>query len=266
MEILKETFFRHSIVSGVLIAGLCSYLGVYIVLKRIAFIGLALSEIAALGVALGLFLGWQAEISAVVVTFLGVLFFWYRSKEQTRLPNESIIGATYALAGALGVILISKSPAIVASGIDLLTGNILYTTTSDLWLLGGLLLLVLPCHILLLKEFLFVSFDRETAHTTGLNTNFYEFVLYLTVGLVVAGSMRVGGILFVFGSLVVPPLVSLTLFRKINFVFVSSVVIAIVSVVSGIFLSYFLDLPSTPTILCIYGLFFCLSFLSRIFK
>ena len=258
MEIFKETFFIHAIISGMLIAGLCSFLGVYIILKRIVFIGLALSEIAALGVAIGLFLGWQAEISAIVVTFSGVLFFWQWSKNQ-KIPNESIIGAVYILAGALSVILVSKNPSIEATGVDLIKGNILYTTKADIRMLALLTVVTLPLHLLLLKELLFVSFDRETAHVTGLNTGLYEFVLYLSVGMVVALSMRVGGILFVFGSLIVPPLISLTLFRKINLVFLFSAIIAVGSVVAGVFISYFLDLPSTPAILCVYGLIFALA-------
>lgn len=267
MEILKEHFFMYAMISGVLIAGLCAYLGVYIILKRIVFIGLALSEMAALGVALGLFLGWRAELAALFVAFLGVLFFWYRSKDERTLTNESIIGFVYVLSAALGSILISKNPNIEASGIDLLKGNILYTTTSDLVFLTAMTIIILPLHILLFKEFLFVSFDRETAHTTKLKTNLYEFILYLSIGITVALSMRAGGVIFVFGSLVIPPLVGLVLARKISFVFLFSVLVAVVSTVSGIFLSYLLDLPSSPTILCIYGLIFLLiSFLKNFIR
>ncbi|MDI6758017.1 MAG: metal ABC transporter permease, partial [Endomicrobiia bacterium] len=207
------------------------------------------------------------ELAALSVAFLGVLFFWHRGKDEKSLTNESVIGLVYVLSCALGLILIAKNPRIEASGIDLLKGNILYTTTSDLILLSIMTVVILPLHILLFKEFLFVSFDRETAHTTKLRTNLYEFILYLTIGITVALCMRVGGILFVFGSLVIPPLIGLILIRRIGFVFLFSVIAAVVSAVSGIFLSYFLDLPSTPAILCIYGLVFILvSFCASIFK
>lgn len=263
MEIFKETFFIYASISGILIAGLCSFVGVYVILKRVVFIGLALSEIAALGVALGFLLGFRSEIAALFLVFGSIIFFWKQGKEEKQLSNESVIGAIYVISGALGLILISKNPRVEASGFDLVKGNILYTMTSDLWFLGVLAVVIVVTHILLYKEFLFVSFDRETAHTVGLNTSLYEFILYLSIGIVVAVSMRVGGILFVFGSMVVPPLISLTLFKKVNLIFVFSIIVATISVIIGLILSYFVDLPTTPTILCIYGLVFLLANISK---
>lgn len=204
MEILNETFFRYALISGVIIGGLCAYLGIYIILRRIVFIGLALSEIAALGVALGLFLGWKTDVVSLISVLLGTIFFWkpYRSESYT---NESLVGFVYAMASAVGVLLIVKNPAIESAGIDLIGGNILYTTTSDIWTLLVLSIIVFTLHIALAKEFLFVSFDRETASTVGLKTNLYEFLLYISIGVVIALSMRTGGIIFVFGSLIIPP-------------------------------------------------------------
>ena len=255
MEILNETFFRYALISGTIIAALCSCLGIYIILRRIVFIGLALSQIAALGAALGLFFGWSTDAVALAATFIGSMFFW-KPYRNPSLTDESLIGFVYAIAAAVGVILLTKNPAIEAGGIDLVGGNILYTTSADIRTLVILAIIVFAVYGAFARKFLFVSFDKETAHTVGMKTGFYEFLLYLSIGTAIALSIRIGGILFVFSSLIVPPMAGLSLFRNFRLIFISSVVFAVVSVLAGTFLSYFLDLPTSPTILCLYGVLF----------
>ncbi len=258
MEILNATFFRYALISAVIIGGLCAFLGVYIILRRIVFIGLALSEVAALGVALGLILGWRADVVSLIATLAVTLFFWRPHKRESS-TNESLIGFVYITAAALGILLIARTPAIKSANVDLIGGNILYTTTSDIWMLSVMAAVMIVLHIALAKEFLFVSFDKETAHTLGLKTNFYDFILYISIGVVIALSMRTGGVLFVFGSLIIPGLIGLTLFTKMKYIFISAVCIAAFSAIIGIFLSYFWDLPSSPTILCVYGIIFIIA-------
>ncbi len=258
MEAFSEKFMQYALLAGVIGGALLSYLGVYIVLKRIAFVGIALSQIAALGIALGLFLGINADVMSFVFTILGILFFWMLFHEE-RMSRESIIGFSYALATALAILIVSKSPMIESSGIDLISGNLLYVTNRDLLIIFVITILFIVPHILFAKKLIFISFDRETAQASGFNVMIYDLILYLTIGLAIAILVRITGVLFVFATLIVPPIIALTIFNRIQLIFAASLFFSVISVFIGLVISYHLDLPSTPTIVSCYGAIFIIA-------
>jgi len=250
MELLGERFVQNAMLASVMIGGLCAFIGVYVILKRIAFVGVAISEISALGVAAGLMLGLDPTVSAIVLAAAAATAFWYFGDNRA-VPREGIVAFSYVVAAALAVILIAKNPAAEARGIDLLSGNLLYVETGDLALVGIVAGVVLAVHILLAKTFLFVSFDRETASATGIKAEFYDFLIYLTVGVSAAVSMKFAGVLFVIGSLAAPPLAGMLLARRTGGLIVSSVLVAVASCAGGVPLSIALDWPTAPTIVLV---------------
>lgn len=266
MEAFREPFMRYALVAGFLCGGLCAFLGVYVILKRVAFMAIALSQLAALGVALGLMLGIHADAFALLLTLAGVILLWVPLREQS-ISKESIIGLTYCVAAALSIILIALNPRAEASGLDLISGNLLYATAQDLLVLAILCVVVLGIHLALFRGFLFVSFDKDMAHASGMRADFYDFMLYASVGLAIALAMKVSGILFVFASLVVPPMAGLMLFRKMKTIFAVSCAVAVLMVPVGLALSYRLDVPSGPAIVCCYcAVFLLVALFSRLVR
>ncbi|MBL7130990.1 MAG: metal ABC transporter permease [Candidatus Omnitrophica bacterium] len=265
LEIFREPFMQTALLGGLVVAVSCAYLGVFVILKRIVFMGIALSQVAALGVALGLFVGINPIISAFVLTFVGVILFWIPFAEKN-ISRESFIGFTYAFCAAISIILIAKNPLVEARGLNLISGNLLYTNWLDIKILGIASLFILALHLFFFKEFIFISFDRETAFTTGLKANFLDFLLYLTIGVVISLSMKVCGVIFVFASLIIPAMIGLIIARRIGMIFFISCLAAALSVVIGLICSYLWDLPSSPTIVGLYSLLFILCFLLRIGK
>lgn len=266
MEAFREPFMRYALAAGILSGGLCTFLGVYVILKRVAFMAIALSQLAALGVAFGLMLGIHADAFALLLTLAGVVFFWAPLREQS-ISKESVIGLTYCVAAALSIILIALNPRAEASGLDLISGNLLYATGGDLWVLAILCVVVLGIHLALFRGFLFVSFDKDMAHASGMKADFYDFMLYASVGLAIALAMKVSGILFVFASLVIPPMAGLMLFRNTKTIFVASCAVAILTVPVGLLLSYRLDVPSGPTVVCDYcAVFLVVALVSRMVR
>jgi len=260
LEIFKEPFMHTALIGGLLTACLCAYLGVFIILKRIVFMGVALSQVAALGVAVGLFLGINPQLAAFIVTLVGVVLFWIPFTEK-RISRESIIGFTYCLCAALSIILVAKNPIATARGLNLISGNLLYTTWQDLLTIGGAAFLVILLHTIYFKEFIFVSFDRETAFTTGIKANVFDFILYMTIGVIIALSMKTCGVIFVFASLVIPAMIGLILGKRISSIFFLSCLAAGICVMTGLILSYMWDLPSAPTVVGCYSVVFVISFL-----
>jgi len=264
LGILGEQFIQYSLAAAILVGCLCSILGVYVILRRIVFLGITISEVSALGVALGLFLGFDPSLSSILVTTVAILIFWIPMNDGS-ISKESIIGFAYVIAAASSVILVAKNPLAEAKGLDLISGNLLYVQRGDILVLAATLLVVLLLQVLFYRTFLFVSFDPETASTMGIKASFYDLLIYLTLGLGVAISMKVAGVLFVFGFLIIPPLAGFLFSRRIVWVFVLGALFSIIVSFAGVLISVRFDWPTSPTILVAAGaVFLFLVFLRRL--
>src|SRR5687768_12233773 len=244
--------FRDALFGALLIALACSVLGVYVVLRRIVFVGAALAQLSSAGIALGMFLhglGIGGELThhpvamALIVTIAGAMFFGIGGGGRSGVPPDAVIGVTYAVAAAVGILLIAKAKTGEAHDI-FLQGNILGITRTDTLVLLAVAVPVLLVHLIFYKEFLFVSFDRETARTLGYNVRFWNLLLYLTLGVVIAYAMQFGGVMSVFNFLVLPAVTGLLLAQSMRGIFAVAIAAALVAALLGFSLSVPLDLPS----------------------
>ena len=263
--------FREALYGTLVIGVACAVIGVYVVLRRIVFVGAALAELSSAGIALALWLEGQSLMLglathpialALALTIAGVLFFG-AGGGRGRIPPDATIGVTYAVAGAAGILLISK--AAVGEAHDIfLAGSILGLTRSDTIVLLGVAIPVLLVHAVFYKEFLFVSFDRETARTLGYNISFWNLLLYFTLGVVIAFAMQSAGVMLVFNFLVLPAVTGLMVSRSMAGVFLWSVVSALVASLIGFTLSVRFDLPTSPSIIAVSGVLVVVAFLVRL--
>jgi zinc transport system permease protein len=253
--------FREALYGALVIALACSVLGVYVVLRRIVFVGAAIAQLSSAGIALALFLagtGIAAGIAghptawSLAFALAGAMFFALGGGQRAGVPPDATIGVTYAVAAAVGILLISKASTGEAHDI-FLSGNILGITRADTIVLLAVTIPVLVAHVLFYKEFLFVSFDRETARTLGYRVTFWNLFLYFTLGLVIAFAMQFAGVMLVFDFLVLPAVTGLLLARSMAGIFAVSIVSALVAAVVGFSLSVPFDLPSGPAIIAVSG-------------
>jgi len=265
--------FKDALYGALVIAVACSVLGVYVVLRRIVFVGAALAELSSAGIALALWLGGRHLLPeaashpiafALLLTLAGAMFFGIGAG-RGRIPPDATIGVTYAVAAAAGILLISK--AAVGEAHDIfLQGNILGITNVDTLVLLGVAIPVLLLHVIFYKEFLFVSFDRETARTLGYNVRFWNLLLYFTLGLVIAFAMQFAGVMLVFNFLVLPAVTGLLLARSMAGTFVWAVIAGIIAAVVGFTVSVPFDLPSGPAIIAVSGVLALLAFGVRVLQ
>lgn len=237
---------------GLLSAGLCAYIGNFILMKNMTFIAMALSQIAALGVALGFLFNILPDLAALAAAVAAALFFWHRGG-GAQGEGEGMIGFIYVTCAALVLIVVSLNPRLESHGIDLVSGNLLYSTGDDLVLVAITVLTVGVIHAAFRRQFLFISFDAETAQVIGHRTRSLDLLLMLTIAVTVAFCMKLTGMLFVFASLVVPGLTALALAGRVRWVFILSVTIAVTGVLVGTVASFHLDLPTSPAIICCYA-------------
>lgn len=260
MILERLLLFSDALWGTLIIAVACSVLGVYVVLRRIVFVGAALAQLSSAGIALALWLaglgliedgGSSTLILAFLVTLGGVLFFSQQSG-RGKIPHDATIGVTYAVAAAAGILLIAKAAHGEAHDL-FLQGNILAITRRDM-----LVLLALAVPVLLLlgtfsKEFLFVSFDPETARTLGYSVQRWNLLLYLVLGLVIAFAMQFAGVMLVFDFLVLPAVAALMLAQTMTATYLLAIGSGVVASVVGFGFSIVYDLPTAPAIIACSG-------------
>ena len=246
-EVFSLPFMQHALLAGLIVGGVCAFLGVFVVLKRIVFVGVALAEMSSAGVALALLTGMEPMLGAVAVMLAGVGLISVRWAPR-KVRQDAFIGVGYVVASAAAILLIAKSPKGEGHLLDLLFGSILTVSGEDVRNAAIALGCVVLIHALFSKELLFVSFDPDTAAAAGYHTRFWEALLYITVGLTIAFAIHAVGVLLTFASLVIPAITALLLTRRMNRAVAVSVVMGILPVPIGLYLSFIWDMPSAATI------------------
>jgi ABC-type Mn2+/Zn2+ transport system permease subunit len=240
----QSSFMQLGLIASILIGTACGYLSVYVILKRLVFMAVALAQFASAAVAVSLFIGVNPTLAAFVGVMLGALFFSWPALGRY-LPRENAIGTAYALASATGVILIAKNASGEEHLLNLLYGNVLTVDAKELWIMGAIMLVVGSLFLTFAKELLFTSFDPEMAQTVGVRTKLWEVLFNVSLGLVIAMAIRLGGMMLVFSLLVLPGYAALLARSRVRHAFAWAVGMAVVAGAVGLYLSFIWDLPTS---------------------
>ncbi len=249
-------FLIPAFLACVLLTGIHTYLGIHVVSRGVIFIDIALAQIAALGMTVAFILGFDPESSTsyafgLAFTSAGAVFFtFFRNK---KIPQEAIIGISFALASALGILIADKSPHGSEHLKHILSGNILWVTwpqllkTSLIYFALGLL------HFWMKDKMMLVSENPEAATKQGLKLKYWDLFFYLSFGAVITSSVQMAGILQVFAFLIVPACCSMLFYNSLKPRLLLGWLIGGVTSFAGIALSYRLDLPTGPAIVTCFG-------------
>jgi ABC-type Mn2+/Zn2+ transport system permease subunit len=266
-----ESYFlwRDPLIVALIAAVLCSFVGVYIVLRRIVFVSAALSQLSGVGVASAFFLASVAHVEPHAAPWY-LHPIWFASAfaasgaalfslhlSRRRLAAETVVGLGY-LIGAACMILVLNSPRVTQEAHevnDLLYGNAVAVPPEQLWIMGGIAVAVLVVHLLFFKDFVFISFDGEMARTLGYRSWVWNLILFETFALVISASTRAVGALPVFGFMVLPPAAALLLGRRLWQVFALAVLFAAVAAVLGYWVSFRFSLPTGASMVVTAALF-----------
>jgi zinc transport system permease protein len=267
-----ESWFlwRDPLLVAVIAAALCAFVGVFIVLKRIVFVSAALSQMSGVGVALAFFLASLMGVDphhapiylhplwySFAFALLAALVFSFNLGHR-RIAGDTVVGVGYLVAAG-SMLLVLNSPRVTQEAHevnDLLYGNAVAVPPAQLWIMSGTLLLVGAIHGLFGKEFVFVSFDPETARTLGLPTRRWNLLLFFTFAVAISASTRAIGALPVFAFMVIPPAAGLLVGGRMWSVFAVSVAVAVFSAVLGYWVSFRWSLPTGASMVMVAALFF----------
>jgi zinc transport system permease protein len=251
-EIIGTLFreFPYAVYGSLLVGVSCAFLGVYVVAKRVVFLGAVLTQASVLGLALTFlpFVPVPHTVGAVAVTLITVVII-SRMLTEKKTPRDAVLGVVFITSVAARILIMQKTPHVEAAEIEnLLRGDILFVTPELFWLMAGAFVLAMAGHLLFFKEFIFVTFDAETAATQGYRARAWEMVFYLIAGVVISFATHMVGDLFVFGFLVVPPVAAMLLTRSVKGIFVVSVLIGLLAPLVGLVVAFAFDFPASPAI------------------
>ena len=258
-ELFHYYFIQKALIAGCFIGVLCSTLGVFLVLKRLSLIGDGLAHVTFGSVAVGLLLRTQpmyAAVPLVMLSSLGIL----RLIERARLYGDTAIGIVSSLGIAAGVILVSISGGYNVDLFSYLFGSILSISNTEVITSIVLSVIVMLMVLLFYNELVSITFDEEMAKVSGIKTRRINEILVVLTALTVVLAMKVVGIMLVSALLILPASAALQTAKSFKATIIVAGIIAVFSVISGIWISFAANLPSGGTIVIINFSIFMLMF------
>jgi ABC-type Mn2+/Zn2+ transport system permease subunit len=278
-QILSPDFLlRNSVYTSVLIGFACPLVGVFLVLRRLVFMGVALPQISSTGVAVALSVPmWLGLLPAqhaahtehllafagsMLLTLAAILVLAFLERRGRGLP-EGRLGTAYVFSAALSIILLSKNRYGEVGWLDLMKGEVITVDNADLAMTAITLAVVLVALGLFNKEIMLVSFDRAMAITLGKKVVFWDVLLYVLIGLTVSMAVLSVGPLIAFGFLLIPALTAHLCARTMRQFVVLAPLFGGISAFIGFWLAYQWDLPVGPTDVVLLGLLYAIAWSIR---
>ena len=247
-ELFTYDFFLKAVLAAVFASISCGIIGSYIVSRRIVFISGGITHASFGGIGLAFLLGFNPLLGAVlfaVAAALGIQFF----TKVAEIREDSSIAIWWSLAMALGIIFVFMTPGYTPNLMSYLFGNILTVTSSELWWMFLLNMLIIAFFSLFFRQILYIAFDEEFARTAGMPVQLFNYLTMILIALTVVLNIRVVGIILILSLLTIPQ-ASANLFTKdFRKLLVLSSVFAFIGTLLGLFISYFMDIPSGAAII-----------------
>ncbi len=239
------------------LTGIHGYLGIHVLSRKVIFVDLALAQIAALGSTYAVLLGYDPRLpgDGLVVylfslgfTFVGAAVFAFTRMRNEKIPQEAFVGIVYAMASAVALLLLAKSPGEGEHIKEMLVGNILLVTWPTVLKTAGIYAVLGVFHFVFRKPFFEISHDPDAARASGRHVRWWDFLFYASFGLVITSSVAVAGVLLVFSFLIVPAVIAFLYQERTGRRIVFAWIVGTACSAAGMLVSYYGDLPTGPSV------------------
>ncbi len=246
LEMYSYDFMRNALGVGVLGGGLLAFLGIFVHLRRIVFLGAALPQVVATGIAFAVLFSVSPLLGALGGGIAGLVLLSLPGK-RSHLPPEGWIGLAFAAGSSVAIVLVALSPAPDGAVLRFFTGDILGTTRADaFWALAAAFLVGLV-FLMFWSKIVITGFDPVMSATLGIRVHLWNAVVFLSLGVGLAVVMNTAGGMLAFAMLVGPPAAALFLFRSFPAIIVTSILLGVLAAFAGLTFSFLYDLPGGPT-------------------
>ncbi len=260
---------QRALISGVIISVLLSLVGTFVVLRNMAFFADGIAHASLSGVAIGIVASVNPLYTALVIGVIFSVVIHYIQKSH-KIASDTAIGIIFATGMALGVLIISRRSGYQPELFSFLFGNILTIRTSEVWMLGigGSLILIFVLKNI--KPLTLMSLDSEMAYVSGMKAGMLELILNAVLAVVVVMGIKILGVVLVSALLVIPVAASKIIAGSFRSLILNGIIISVITVLSGMLISYYLDYPAGPTVVLtgtgIFVLTAVFNFTSKVFS
>lgn len=259
---LSYGFMWRGLLASVMVGVICSVLGTYVILQGMAFFGDALAHTILPGVVIAFLVGWPLAIGALLFGVLSAIGIGALS-QRGEVREDTAIGVIFAGSFALGVALLSTVRSYAVDLAHILFGDVLGVSTQDLWLTFALGALVLIVVVLLYKEFLVMAFDPTLATVLRLPVTFLRYLLLVLIAVTIVVSLQTVGVALMLAMLVTPAAAAQLLTRRLPTMMLTAATIGALANVTGLYLSYYINVASGPAMVlvatAVFGVVFLLA-------
>lgn len=252
-------FLAAPFAACLILVAILGYLGLHVLEREIIFVDLALAQIAALGVVVGFIFGHEPHSAAsfgyaLVATAIGAAVFSFTRTSRSGVPQEALIGITYVVATAATIVVADLAPEGAEHIKELLAGGIVWVTWESVARVLAVCVAVGIFHYVFRRRFLAISEDAEAAARAGVGLKRWDFLFYVSFGVVITVAVEIAGVLMVFAYLVAPAIVALATSRRWGVRLLIAWGVGGLASAAGLLASYRWDYPSGPAIVCALGL------------
>ena len=262
LDPFKYSFMTRALMVTTLVGVLAPAVGCYVVTRGLGFMGDALAHAVLPGMVIAFLLG-IAPIWGAVTTGIAVALLIGYLAQRANLSEDTGIGILFAGTFALGLALLSVSDGITFDLESVILGQALGVSTTDVYITASLAAAVFAALYLFHKELVFVSFDRVGAEVAGIPTRMLDYLLLALLAIIIVITLQAVGLVLVIGMLIIPAATAFLLVRRFASAMIAGACIGALSAVSGLYLSFYLNLPSGPAMTLVATALFILAAASK---
>ncbi|NCO65348.1 MAG: metal ABC transporter permease [Candidatus Aquicultor secundus] len=262
LAIFQYDFMIRAFVVGITVGVIAPVIGLFLIVKRYSLFADTLSHVSLLGVAIGLIANTQPVITAVVFAVLGAIGI-DKVQERTKIFGESVLALFLSGSLAVATVLISISGGFNVNLLNFLFGSITTVEPTDLYFITALGATVLITVFLLYKELFFISYDEEAARISGLPVGVLGTILIVLAAVTVSLSIRIVGVLLIGALMVIPGITAMQFKQSFRTTMIYAIGLSVLSVILGLFLSFYVGIASGGSIVVIALILFLLAIIAR---
>jgi len=259
IEFISLPYMQRALLGGVLVGFLASYYGVFVIQRKLSFLGSGLAHAAFGGIALGILLSIEPLWVAVPFTILVAVGIAWVS-DRTELGGDTAVGIFFSVSMALGIIFLFLKRTYTSDAFSYLFGSILVINWNDI-LIASLVMIITLFSGSLWRQWAYTSFDRELALSDRIPVRRDDYLLSILIALTVVVAIKLVGIVLIAAFLVIPAAAARLISKTFRSMTIVSIIFGVSGAVLGLIISYYLDLPSGATIILLQALVFSICLL-----
>ena len=256
LDPFQFSFMVRALIICICVGSICPFLGAHVINRQMGFMGDALAHSVMPGMVASYIIGISPFFGAIPMGIVVALLIGFLVR-KTKISNDTSIGIMFTGLFAIGLIMISLMGGLTVNLEDLLLGQVTSTSVSDLYTTLLLTTFVLAVMCLLYKQMIFTGFDYEGATVIGLKAGIIDYILLGLLSIVIVVTLQAVGIILVVGMLITPAAAASLITNRFWKLVIVGIIFGVISAIGGLYASYYLDLPSGPSIALISTIIFC---------